>query len=180
MRPLVVLFWAVVALGGCAGPSDPSEVVDGEPAVAEAEGQGFVLTLRAEDPTVRQGQEIHVAATIASQDGDAVLTGSGSGIVFFSVTRLEDGLTSGPPGWRLDCREHVVPDEPMEIPFAKSGGIIGNEPHVGFLRSYFADPDLTLPAGTWRIDAMTHGSIGRDCAGNPLNLATSVEVSVTD
>jgi hypothetical protein len=169
----------VLVLGACA-TTPGADDVDRDRAFGLDEGKGFVLTLRADDPVVREGDEITVIATIASPGGDALIMGSPSGIVGFSVTRIEDGLTSGPPGWRAACQEYTVPAEPMEIPFAKSGGWGADDPDADFLRTYFADSALTLPAGTWRIDAITNGNIGQECAGNPLELATSIEVTVTD
>lgn len=105
-----------------------------------------------------------------------MLVGSGSGLVFFRVTRLSDGLTSGDTIVTGDCVTYPFADgERMEIPFEKRGPITGNEE---FMNSYYADPDtLTLPAGTWRIDVVTLASLNT-CGGDQLNLPLSVNVTV--
>jgi hypothetical protein len=110
-----------------------------------------------------------------------VLSGSGSGFVFFSVTRTADGLTSGEPVWTDDCARHVVPaGDRNVIPFAKSGGWSEEDPNAAFLRTYFADPQLTLPSGTWRIDVVAQGYIGDGCTGAQLDLEVSLIVTVTE
>ena len=48
-------------------------------------------------------------------------------------------------------------------------------------RMYFADPELTLPTGTWRIDVTTAGNHRRGVHGaRPLDLELSLVVTVTD
>lgn len=169
---------ALLVLGGCATMSEPTETKP-EVALDQDADRGFVLALHADDPAVGAGEEISVFATIASPGVEAVVMGSSSGLVGFGVTRLEDGLTSGPPGWRSDCREYTVPEQPLVIPFAKSGGWSPEDPDAEFLRTYFSDQALILPPGTWRIDAMANGSIG-ECGGDPLVLRASIEVVVTE
>jgi hypothetical protein len=129
-----------------------------------------------------QPTALDVTATL-SHDGleDVALSGSGSGIVFFSVTRLEDGLTSGPPGMTGDCAPHVLPaGEPTTIPFEKSGGYSPDDPNADFMEVYNSDPLLTLPSGTWRIDVATYANIGPGCTGVQLDLDIGLVVTVTD
>jgi hypothetical protein len=177
---LATMLAALAACGPAPSASD-REPSFGEP-TAETSADGFTLTLAADVPQVRAGHEIAVTATLGhDQERDVVLSGSGSGVVFFSVTRREDGLTSGPPVHTDDCARHVLAaGAPVTIPFSKSGGYSPDDPNADFLEIYFADPALSLPAGTWRIDAVTHAWIGEGCTGEPLELAASVEVVVTD
>jgi hypothetical protein len=179
----LALATTLIAVASCTSAPSPSE---GGPSlgapVAETSADGFTLTLEADEAQVRAGDEIGVTATLGhDRDHDVALSGSGSGIVFFSVTRMEDGLTSGPPGFRLDCARHVLrAGPPRTIPFSKSGGYAPEDPNADFMETYFSDPVLRLPAGTWRIDAVTHATIGEGCTGEPLQLTASVEVVVTD
>jgi hypothetical protein len=103
------------------------------------------------------------------------------GIVFFSVTRLEDGLGSGPPMMDLGCGRHELPaGEPLVMPFFKSGGHSPGDPNAEFMEFYNSSPELTLPAGAWRIDVMTIGNLGEGCDGELLGHEVSVVVTVTD
>lgn len=168
---------ALVLLAGCGTDRmpEPDELVDSG---SDTDGM-FTLEVRVADVTVFEGEEILVDASL-SHDGaaDVILAGSGSGVVFFSVTRQEDGLSSGPPVWTDDCAQHVLEaGRPMDVPFAKSGGFSDDDPNAAFLRTYFADRELRLPAGTWRIEATTNASID-ECGGEPVNLRAFVDVVV--
>ena len=176
------LAWSL-ALGitGCAGQTVPTPVAV-TVVRAEATRNGIGLSAMAESVTVASGEVIEVTATLERFGPDPQeLTGSGSGLVGFSVTRLEDGLTSGPPGTRLDCMSYLLsPDQPMVVQFSKSGGFSPDDPNADFMESYFAAPDLVLPSGTWRIDVTTLGNLGGECGGDQLiDLAVALVVFVT-
>ena len=80
-----------------------------------------------------------------------------------------------------DCATHELPaGVTTTVPFAKSGGWSEDDPNAAFLSVYFADPELTLPTGTWRIDVTTAGTIGEGCRGEALDLELSLVVTVTD
>jgi hypothetical protein len=156
------------------GPTTP------ELAAGSVSGHGMTLSVTAEPAVVTAGQPIEVEAVVTNDGADPiVLSGSGSGIVFFSVTRLEDGLTLGDSLRTMDCAPHVI-REPIVVPFAKSGGWSEDDPNADFLRAYFADPELRLPSGTWRIDITVLANIGQGCTGLPVDLALARIVTVTD
>ena len=158
------------------GPSTP-ELATGT--VTEGD---ITLAATAEPVVVRAGQPIQVEAVLTHDQGEPlVLSGSGSGIIFFSVTRLEDGLASGPPVMTSDCGRHELPAaEPLVVPFFKSGGYSPGDPNAEFMETYNATPDLTLPAGTWRIDVTAHGTLGEGCGGQQLGHKLSLVVTVTE
>ena len=158
------------------GPTTP------ELAAGTVTGDGLTLSAMAEPAVVAAGQPISVEATVTN-DGEEpiILSGSGGGYVLFSVTRVSDGLTSGEPVTTGDCVRHVVPvGEPNVIPFSKSGGWSEDDPNAAFLRTYFSDPELTLPPGVWQIDITTLANFGEDCSGPPLDLDLSLLVTVTE
>lgn len=162
-------------------PAEPGPSVP-ELASGTVNVDGITLTVTAEPAVVAAGDTIDVEAVLSHDRPDAlIVSGSGSGPVAFSVTRLEDGLTSGAPAWTSDCARHEIPmGDPMVVPFSKSGGYTPDDPNADFLEVYFADPELTLPAGSWRIDVTTHGTLGEGCTGPPLALEVSLVVTVTD
>jgi hypothetical protein len=116
--PLVV----VALLVGCGTDPEPPAPPPPAPAASKATDEGVTITLTAERSSYAADEEIAVEATLASAGGNAlVLFGSGHP-VGFSVTRAEDGLTSGHPAFTLDCASHEVGPEPVAYPFTKSGG----------------------------------------------------------
>jgi hypothetical protein len=158
------------------GPTAP------ELAAGTVSGHGMTLSASAEPAVVAAGAPVVVEAVVTNDGAEPiVLSGSGSGFVFFSVTRLDDGLTSGPPGMTMDCVQHVVaPGVPTVVPFSKSGGFSPDDPNAAFLRTYFSEPELSLPSGTWRIDVTTVATIGDGCSGPPLDLEIALLVTVTE
>ena len=181
MHVLVFGLLICVLLAACSPAPDPSPSAP-DAAAGTTSGHGVTLAVTADPPVVAPGQRIDVEAVITNDaDEPLVLSGSGGGFVFFSVTRLEDGLTPGEPAMTDDCVPHVLPaGDRTAIPFAKSGGWSEDDPHADFLRTYFTDPELSLPAGTWRIDVSTAATIGEGCAGPPFALEVSVVVRVTE
>jgi hypothetical protein len=80
--------------------------------------------------------------------------GHASPAVFFTIEQL-DGDAQMTGGADDVCNVDTVGrDEPVEIPFGKSGQI-----GLGFDVAWFRDPVLRLPAGTWRISAHFEGSV---------------------
>ena len=162
----------------------PSEVPPSTPELAAGQvtEAGITLAATADPAIVTSGEEITVVVELSHDRSEPlVVSGSGGGIVGFSVTRVDDGLSSGPSVSSSDCARHELPaDEPTVIPFAKSGGWSEDDPNAGFLRTYFSEPELTLPPGTWRIDITTSGMLGEGCIGEPFGHELALMVTVTD
>lgn len=170
---------ALMLLVACSSPAGPSAGARDGPASGSDSDGTFTLEIRVEDGAVAGEEPIVVEATLGHAGADdIVLAGSGSGVVFFTVTRLEDGLTSGPPAIQGDCAQHVFEaGQTQVVGFSKSGGFSADDPNAAFMRAYLADPDLRLPAGTWRIEATTTASVG-ECGGVPVELRAFVDVAV--
>jgi hypothetical protein len=162
--------------GSQPGPTSP------DLAAGTVSGHGMTLSVTAEPAVVAAGEPIDVVATVTNDRADPIIVGGpGSGIVFFSVTRLEDGVSSGPPVMEDDCTPHEFrPGQPVGFAFKKSGAFTDEDPDADFRRSYFADPELRLPSGAWRIDVTTAGVIGDQCRGERLSLEISLVVRVTE
>lgn len=65
---------------------------------------GVTLVAMAEPRMAVAGVPIDVNAVLTHDRARPLIVfGSGSGTVFFSVTREEDGLSSGPPVMTMDC-----------------------------------------------------------------------------
>jgi len=175
---------AALVLVACTAVPSPSTVLPSTPELAAGQvtEAGITLAATVDPAVVAAGDEINVVAELSHDMAEPlVVSGSGGGIVGFSVTRVEDGLSSGPPVSSSDCARHELPPGvPTVIPFSKSGGWSEDDPNAGFLRTYFSEPQLTLPPGTWRIDITTTGMLGEGCAGEPFGHELALMVTVTD
>ena len=183
LRSFLVVVAAVV-LAACTSAPSPPAVLPSTPELAAGQvtEAGITLAATLEPAVVAAGDAINVVAELSHDLPEPlVVSGSGGGIVGFSVTRVEDGLSSGPPVSSSDCARHELPPGvPTVIPFAKSGGWSEDDPNAGFLRTYFSEPELTLPPGTWRIDITTSGMLGEGCTGEPFSHELALMVTVTD
>lgn len=181
-RLLLVAF--AMALVACAASPTPSAPGPSTPELAAGQvtEAGITLAAVAEPAVARAGEVIRVTAELSHDRPEPlVVSGSGSGVVFFSVTRLDDGLSSGPAVSTDDCARHELPPgEPVTVPFSKSGGWSEDDPNAAFMRTYHSQPELTLPPGTWRIDITTSGNLGDGCDGEQLSHELALLVTVTE
>ena len=181
---IVLVAATTLALSACTAAPPRSEVPPSTPELASGEvtESGITLAANVAPSTVAAGDEINVVAEVShDRPVPLVVSGSGTGIVFFTVTRVEDGLSSGPAVSQGDCATYELPPgEPTVFPFAKSGGWSAGDPNAAFLETYFSEPELTLPPGTWRIDVTTGAMLGGGCGGQPLGLELALMVTVTD
>lgn len=167
-----------VALVACSGPAP--EPTDSAAFAADREGD-FELTIASDRSQYRTSDVIPVLATLTYHGaGESTLSGPSAGPIGFTVIRVTDGLTPGEPGFRLDCGSHEFREgASMRTDFRKSGGITDDTPNVDFVEAYFADPELHLPTGRWRVIALTAASLDA-CGGPPLSLRVEIEITVTD
>lgn len=183
MQPVlsVAVAVALVACAASPSPSAPGPSIS-QTAAGQVTEAGITLAAVAEPPVVRAGEVIQVTAELSHDRPEPlVISGSGMGIVFFSVTRVEDGLTSGPALSTGDCARHELPaGEVVTVPFAKSGGWSEDDPNAAFMETYHSHPELTLPPGTWRIDITIRGNVGDMCDGNLLSHELALLVTVTE
>jgi hypothetical protein len=159
-------------------PSPAESLPSAEPIEAHAGGpDGFELILRADKQAYAVDEPMTVGATLVyrgprdSIDG----FGSGSGPIMFTLEQLDGPIDTG-GAMNSDCARHTfVRDEVVSRPFQKSGGFSDDDPLAGFWRAFYADPQLRLPAGTWRITAATAFDLG-DCGGQPVRHSASIVV----
>lgn len=162
-------------------PSQPTgPEISADPVRAEDDDGEFRLTIEADQDRYRAGQPIEVHATLTYLGPAEVARafGSGSGLVGFGLRHEELGIVIGSAS-TTDCRPYdLAREEPVEYPFAKSGGYSPDEPLAPFYEAYFADPELRLPAGTWTISAGAGFYTGADCGDVQHSLGASVTVVV--
>ena len=115
------------------------------------------------------------AALLYGGVGTAELSGSGL-INGFEIAQL-DGSAGVHPIWIQPCNPLELPAaQPLFVPFFKSGGIqYGPTP---FDRTWFDDPELTLPVGTWLVTVYSGFVVGDGCGGERVSLKASVVVVV--
>jgi hypothetical protein len=167
------------------GPTPPPNAVNGAPSpsgrpvdVSEHDDL-FILTLRVSSDHYTEGEPIEASASLVYEKGPDVLVvgGPSDGIIGFYARQLDGPLEMG-PGHRLDRRDWPLErGRPMTVAFAKSVGFGLDDPNAAFYQAYIEDPLLRLPAGMWRIGALTAFDIGG--SGPVTELDASAVITVT-
>jgi hypothetical protein len=164
------------------GASSANPPIEAPSISASDESGDFRLELVVEQDRYRAGQPILADATMtyigpASSIG---LLGSGTGIVTTSIRQLDGAIQQGGASTSDCVRYELLRDEPMHVPFSKSGGFADDDPLADFYRAFFEDPLLRLPAGRWEISASTgFYAGGEDCGdGEWIALTARVEVVI--
>jgi len=84
------------------------------------------------------------------------------------------------PVWTADCAQHLLePATPIGSQLTKSGAVADTDPNAGFLRTFFADPLLHLPAGTWDITAIAQFIEAPACASGTRTMKATERITVT-
>jgi hypothetical protein len=163
------------ASGGPAGstglPSVDSVTTD------RADDGEFDVSISVDKGSYAPDEPITAAARLVYLGPGATVTafGSGSGLVTFDLQQLDGPLDPG-GGATSDCRPYqLARNEPLDIPYAKSGGWSEEDPNAAWYAVFFNEPELRLPAGVWRLTARLEAATGTSC-GDPWH---RVEASVT-
>lgn len=120
--------------------------------------------------------DVHAELTYLGTAGKVVVGSSGSGLLSFSVTRLQDGMTLG-GDTSTDCGDYVLKSgRPRSVAFTKSGGYGVKEPEPEFYGAWLGDPLLRLPPGTWSVRASAY--LDTDgCGGD--DVLTPIRATIT-
>ena len=173
-----------VSCGGAAAPppslapSPPSPSPAG-PERDEAKDGSFRLTIESDRGSYRAGEAIDIAATLTylGPRDMVVASGSGSGLVIFTIDQLDGTRDMGAVA-TTDCRRYQLRrGEAQRYAFTKSAAFSESDPHAGFWRSFLAEPELRLPVGRWRITAQGSFYTG-DCGDREHRLSASVTIDV--
>jgi hypothetical protein len=169
---LLVVGAAVSACGAppAADPSPAPGPVDG------ARNGSFALEIRTPRDHYAAAEAIPIATTIVYRGPrDQIVASSAySSLVTFGLEQV-DGPLDMPGGSDLMCRTlGMTARQPLAVGFVKSGGYIPSEPTGDFWGAYFADKQLHLPAGTWRVTASLRAWTTPDCSGRRESLDTAV------
>jgi hypothetical protein len=128
------------------------------------------------------GEPIEVVAELGYWgEAESVDTfGSSAGRIGFGIRQVGATLEMS-PALPADCGpQGPVPagERQIVVSFEKSGGYSADDPNVDFWKSYFRDPELRLPAGTWEIWARTAFALSADCRVPGPELRASITITV--
>ena len=159
-------------------PPDPLDLPVGD----DTQDGAIQLTLTSPHGRYKAGDPIQVVAglTNGGSGGSITTYGSPDGPVIFSLRQV-DGPVVIDPIVLTSCIEQVTLPayEPMQIPFKKTGTVPSGATDPEYWRSWFADPVLRLPAGTWEISATPNFALGGCGPKTSPNLRPTITLVVT-
>jgi hypothetical protein len=141
--------------------------------ISEGEHQ-FELSIEADKPEYIAGEPIEVSGALLSV-GDVTLSGHVGPM--FGIEQLDGDIRHYPGPFVAMCPPSVTMDggvpRSRDVTHPQGAGPDGDSDD-----EYFVDGHLRLPAGTYRIFAMSSFSIGETCTGNQLTLEASTVIRV--
>lgn len=179
---------AAVLLSACTGASSPSTAgvgsspsgsCSGECASASTTDGPFRLTLAMQRLDWKAEDAITGVASLSLDGAPATTIYGSSQLISFAFDEA-GGDRHVQPVWPADCRSWPLDAAaPITADLAKSGGATGLEPDADFLRSFFADPKVRLPAGTWDVTALSEVWDGPACSGHLRQMRAVVRITVS-
>jgi hypothetical protein len=169
-------------------PNSVTLVRGGSPAssdTAETDQGIFTFGLSASRTHYDQGEPIDVDAFLVWRGTDLgnVIEVSGpfgddtGDLIGFGFEQI-DGDLAVSPTWRTSCNSYqLLANEPVSKPYSKSGAV-ADDTNSGFWHDYFSDPNLTLPAGTYRIFAAANFQLDGACISSQVRLSASIVIEV--
>ena len=175
MRKIVL--WLALLMLVIVGLSCTALVGDtGSPSVNDSV---FKLSIYTDKNEYAAGKAVSCYATLEYVGGaDSITIYSSDPLVYFTI---KGGKFTG---------DYAVSDvlisttfkknEPVRFDFAKSGGYSADDADAAFWESWYAEPELVLPAGGYTISATVDGFFDEDdYAGSKYTLTAARTISVT-
>jgi hypothetical protein len=131
--------------------------------------------------TYHAGEVIEVDTTATYVGSAAKVTASSEweSLVVFTLEQLDGPRDMLDPVSDLMCRQiDLVRGVPIDVRFQKSGGYLGTDPLAPFWKQYFADRQLHLPPGRWRIVAKLEAALDPVCQRYSSTVSTAVTFEV--
>lgn len=164
----VLIGYRVPLLTWCSGGCPSAVVTDGD----------FRLELVLPHLGWKTGDPISGSADLEVTDSLATKVYGSSALIVFAFDEV-GGNRHVAPLWPLDCVIFPLdPATPLNFALSKSGGADGSAPDADFLRSFLADPQIHLPAGTWDITAIADFNEGLGCSGARHTLKATLRITI--
>ena len=172
-----IVFWLALLVLVIVGLSCTALVADAGP--SSVDDSVFKLSIHTDKNEYTAGESVSCYATLEYVgEADSITIYSGDPLVYFTI---QGGKFTG---------DYAISDvlmsttfkknEPVRFDFAKSGGYSADDADAAFWESWYAEPELVLPAGEYTISATVDGFFDEnDYAGSKYTLTAAQTISVT-
>lgn len=163
---LVIVGLSCTALVADAGPSSVDDSV-------------FKLSIHTDKNEYAAGEAVSCYATLEYVgEEDSLRIYSSDPLVYFTI---QGGRFTGDYAVSDELMTTTFKkNEPVRFDFVKSGGYSADDADAAFWESWYAEPELMLPAGTYTISAKADGFFDEDdYAGSKYTLTAARTIFVT-
>ncbi len=171
-----IVFWLTLMVLVIAGAACTALVDEAEPATM-SDGV-FKLSVSTDKTEYTADEAVSCYATLEYVGGeDSMTIYSGDPLVYLTI---EGGRFAGDYAINdILMTTTLSKNEPVRFDFVKSGGYGADDEDAPFWESWFAEPQLLLPAGEYTISATVDGFFDEnDYAGTAYKLTASRKITV--
>lgn len=147
----------------------------------EHEDKYFNMQLHVARTTFKAGEPIDISAslTYTGEEKSYTVWGSSSAQVVFTLTDGKNFDVDGASTSDLVPTEYKQ-GETVSYPFVKSGGYDSNDPNAAFWKSFYAEKELRLPAGTYLVTASCNFALTQDVLESRYDTSVYATITVTE
>jgi hypothetical protein len=147
----------------------------------EHEDEYFDMRLHVVRTTYKAGEPIEISASLAytGEEKSYTVWGSSSAQVVFTLTDGKNFDVDGASTSDLVPTEFKK-GETVSYPFVKSGGFGSDDPDADFWKSFYAEKELKLPAGTYLVTASCNFALTQDVLKSGYDASVYTTITVTE
>jgi hypothetical protein len=140
----------------------------------------FTLRVSTEKSTYAINEPIEMTSSLLHRGPQPLvrLGTSGEGPILFGIEQLDGPIDNGFATRDVCHTIELRRDVPFVAAWSKSGVYGEDEPLAEFWEAYFAERDLRLQAGTYRLIGRVDMTTNPNCSGDKIQLEAWVEVRV--
>ncbi|MEO5704183.1 MAG: hypothetical protein ABIZ52_06335 [Candidatus Limnocylindrales bacterium] len=171
---------SILVLALILGACGSAPAATSAPVAASSTSGKFVLSFTIERGTVRPKDAIVGTATLSLRaPGGATITGSGT-LFGFEFSEIGGSHRHVQPVSDGVCAPHrLTSTSPLSSEILKTGAVIEG-PDAAWYREFLSGPGVLLPTGDWDITVTSTFFDGEACAGQKVDMRTTVRVHVTE
>ncbi|MBO9607175.1 MAG: hypothetical protein J7639_14540 [Paenibacillaceae bacterium] len=192
MKMVALLLALVIAAGGfvadgverygageATGEISPSVAPTPEPDSPVQSGQGFRLAVFSEKTVYRADEPIRLKAKLVFEGPeDEITIWHGLPYVTISIVQQDGDFKAEGTIAALLTSTKLKKGAVVEIPYVKSGGYSNNDRNAKEMRRFFADPDVKLQPGIYKVTAETQFSLDSKVVGSEVKLGPHLTIKV--
>ncbi|WP_135555726.1 hypothetical protein [Paenibacillus cymbidii] len=140
---------------------------------------GFKLEVFSDKTVYRADEPIRLKAELVYEGAaDEITIWHGLPYVTISIVQQDGDFKAEGTIATLLTSTKLKKDAVVEIPYVKSGGYSNNDRNAQEMRRFFADPDVKLQPGVYKVTAETQFSLDSKVIGSEVKMAPFLIIKV--